>query len=115
MLALGPDRCPGIEFEKRTVALKLVKADPSFDEMAAFRDLAVLINQNALKFKNSSFRPAQEENPKFGLRTWLTRLGMNGDKFRITRQVLLARLDGNSARRRPKGKEPLSVSAGEVE
>jgi len=101
LLALGPDRCPGIEFEKRTVALKFVKADPSFDEMAAFRDLAVIINQNAQKFKTSSFRPSQKENRKFALRIWLTRLGMNGEKFKITRQVLLARLDGNSAFSKP--------------
>ena len=42
-MEIGPDRCPGIEieFEKRTVALKLAKADLSSDEMAAFRDLAV--------------------------------------------------------------------------
>ena len=107
-MEIGPERCPGLEinFEKRTVALKLTKADPSFDEMAAFLDLAVLINQNALKLKTSSFRPAQESNPKYALRTWLTRLGMNGDKFRITRQVLLARLEGNSAYAKPKVKEP---------
>ena len=105
LLALGPDRCPGIEFdfEKRTMALKLAKADPSFDEMAAFRDLAVCINQNAQKLKNASFRPSQEENPKFALRTWLTRIGMNGDKFKMTRKVLLANLAGNAAFRSEPG------------
>lgn len=103
-MELGPERCPGVEFERWTVVLKLLKADPSFDEMAAFRDLAVLINQNALKLKTSSFLPAQEENPKYALRIWLIRLGMNGDKYRITRQVLLARLEGSSAYAKPKTK-----------
>ena len=105
LLALGPDRCPGIEFdfEKQTMALKLAKADPSVDEMAAFRDLAVCINQNAKKLKNASFRPSQEENPKFAFRTWLIRLGMNGDEFKTARKVLLAKLDGNSAFRRDPG------------
>jgi len=65
--------------------------------------LAVLINQNAQKLKNSSFSPAQETNPKYALRTWLTRLGMNGGKFKMTRQVLRARLDGNSAYAKPQG------------
>ena len=105
-MELGPERCPGIDFEKRTVALKLPKAAPSFDEMAAFRDLAVLINQNALKLKTSSFRPAQKTNPKYGLRVWLIRLGMNGDKFKITRHVLLARLEGSSAYAKPRMKGP---------
>ena len=105
LLALGPDRCPGIEFdfEKRTMALKLAKADPSIDEMAAFRDLAACINQNAQKLKNASFRPSQEENPKFALRTWLTRIGMNGDKFKKTRKFLLAKLAGNSSFRHDPG------------
>ena len=112
---LGPDRCPCLEFdeEKRTVALKLVRADLSSDEMAAFRDLAVSINENAQKFKASSLRPAQDENPKYALRTWLIRLGMNGDAFKTTRKTLLARLDGSSAFRSPKAKESLSVDAGE--
>ena len=107
-MELGPDRCPGIEidFEKRTVALKLLKENLSTDEMAAFRDLAMSINSSAQKLKNSSFRPSQEENPKFGLRTWMTRIGINGAEFKTTRKTILSRLDGSSSFRRPKAKGP---------
>ena len=105
-LTLGADRCQGLGLDDktRTVALKLTKAELSSEEMAAFRDLAVSINQNALKLKTSSFRPTQDENPKYGFRTWLIRLGMNGDEFKTTRKVLLARLGGSGSFRSSKAK-----------
>ena len=37
------------------------------------------------------------------MRTWLIRLGMNGDEFKATRKVLLAKLTGNSSFRRDPG------------
>ena len=116
-LEMGPERCPGLEFDfvKRTVALKLTKAALSSDEMAAFRDLVIYVNQNAQKLTTSSSRPSQEENPKYALRTWLIRLGMNGDEFKTTRKVLLARLEGSSAFRSPKEETPLPTCIGEGE
>ena len=100
---MGPERCPGLEFdsEKRTVALKLVAENLSPEAINAFRDLAICINQNAQKLKLSSSKPAQDENPKYALRTWLIRLGMNGDEFKATRKFLLANLSGSSAFRTP--------------
>jgi len=98
-LEMGSGRCPGLEFdsEKRTVALKLVAENLSPDAMKAFRDLAICVNRNAQTLKTASFKPAQEENPKFAFRTWLIRLGLNGDEFKTTRKVLLAKLPGCSA------------------
>lgn len=95
--------CPGLEldFDKQTLTVKLLNDSPTPDEMAAFRDLAVCMNENAKKIKHSSFKPAQEENPKYAMRTWLLRLGMNGDAFKLARKVLLARLTGSAAFRTP--------------
>lgn len=103
----GLGHCPGLEinFEKQTLAMKLLKDNPTPDEMAAFRDLAVCVNESARKLKHSSFKPAQEDNPKFALRTWLLRLGMKGDAFKTTRKVLLARLSGSAAFRTPAEEE----------
>lgn len=103
----GSRCCLGLEinFEKKTLAMKLLKDNPTPDEMAAFRDLAACMNENAKKLKHSSFKPAQEDNPKFALRTWLLRLGMNGDDFKTTRKVLLAKLSGSAAFRTPAEKE----------
>lgn len=92
-------RSPGFEldFAKQRLALKLLKEHPPEEERAAFHDLAVCMNENAKKLKFSSFKPAQEENPKFAFRTWLLRLGMNGGDYKTTRKVLLERLSGSAA------------------
>lgn len=111
---LGRDRCPGFELdiEQRTVVLKLLKENPKPEETTAFRDLTVCMTENAKKLKNCSFKPAQEENPKYALRTWLIRLGMNGDEFKTTRKVLLAHLAGSSAFRSPKYENSLPTCTG---
>ncbi len=95
-------RCLVLDREKRKVCLKLLRVKLEPDEIAAFIDLAVSMNENALKLKTSSFRPAQEENPKYALRTWMIRLGLNGNAFKKTRKTLLSRLAGSSAFRSPK-------------
>lgn len=96
---LQPKRCPGLElnFENQTLTMKLLKNSPTPDEMAAFRELAVCMNENAKKLKHVLLKPAQEDNPKYAMRTWLLRLGMSGDAFKTTRKVLLARLSGSAA------------------
>jgi hypothetical protein len=103
----GEGHCPGFEmnFEKQTMAVKLVKENMTVEEMTAFLDLTVCMNENARKLKHSSYKPAQDDNPKFALRTWLLRLGMSGDAFKKTRKVLLARLSGSSAFRTPAEEE----------
>ncbi|MCX7633237.1 MAG: hypothetical protein N2Z22_07895 [Turneriella sp.] len=90
-----------LDFDKQTLTLKLLKASPTPDEMAAFRDLAVCMNKYAQKLKRSLSKPAQGDNPKYAMRTWLLRLGMNGDAFKLARKVLLARLAGSAAFRTP--------------
>lgn len=94
-----------INFEKQTLAMTLFKEQLTLEEMTAFRDLTVCINESAKKLKHSSFKPAQEENPKYAFRTWLLRLGMKGDAFKTTRKVILARLSGSAAFRTPAEEE----------
>lgn len=100
-------RSLGLEmnFEKHTLAIKLLKDNPTPDEMTAFLDLVACMNENSRKLKYSSFKPAQEDNPKYAMRTWLLRLGMSGDAFKKTRKVLLARLSGSAAFRTPAEEE----------
>ncbi len=103
---LGDQRCPGLEldFNKQRVILKLPKENPLPEEMAAFQNLAVCMNESAKTLKYSSFKPSQDENPKYALRTWLLRLGMYGDRFKAVRKVLLAHLPGSNAFRHSKQK-----------
>lgn len=104
---VASDCCQGLEinFAKQTLAMKLAKDSPTQDEMVAFVELAACINEQAKKLKYSSFKPAQEDNPKYALRTWLLRLGMNGDAFKKSRKTLLARLSGSAAFRTPEEEE----------
>ena len=104
---VGQQRSPGLElrFVKQTLAIKLIKENPTADEMNAFCNLAACVNEFAKKLKHCSYKPAQEDNPKYALRTWLLRLGMNGDAFKTTRKVLLANLSGSAAFRTPAEEE----------
>ena len=109
-LNLARGRAPGLKLDlaTHTLILQLPKENPTLEEMTAFRNLAIGMDASAKKLKHSSFKPAQEENPKFAFRTWLIRLGMNGDDFKATRKVLLANLAGDSSFRSPKPAEASS-------
>ena len=100
-------RAPGMKISaaSRTLLLELPKQAPTDEEREAFSALMVFMVNFAKCVKHASRKAAQEENPKFALRTWLTRLGMNGDEFKAVRKVLLAKLAGNSSFRRPKAEK----------
>ena len=87
----------------RTLLLELPKQAPTAEEMEAFGVLMVFMVNFAKCIKSASRKTAQTENPRYAMRTWLIRLGMNGDEFKTARKVLLAKLDGNSAFRRDPG------------
>ena len=102
---LKQGRAPGMKFSaaSRTLLLEMPKQAPTAEEMEAFGVLMVFMVNFAKCVKYASRKTAQQENPKFSFRTWLIRLGMNGDEFKTARKVLLAKLDGNSALRRDPG------------
>ncbi len=103
----GPELCKGITFDFDTglFALHIKGDDLNDDKTHAFADLAVFINKNAKVLKKTSPKPAQVDNPKYALRTWLIRLGMNGEAFKRSRKVLLENLEGSSAFRIVEKKE----------
>ncbi|MDD2433474.1 MAG: virulence-related protein [Clostridia bacterium] len=96
---LGADRCPGLAFDlaEETLTFKLDGINPELDIVNAFTKFSALINTLAKTLKRASFKQSQEENPKYALRTWLIRLGMNGEKYKATRKTMIAHLDGSSA------------------
>jgi len=102
----GAERCKGLafDFNKGVVTFKIAVERPNQELIAAFKDLVLLINKNAKMLKHASFKPVQEENPKYAFRTWLIRLGMNGEEYKSSRKALLVALEGSSAFRRPKDK-----------
>lgn len=104
---LEQGRAPGVKLNAatRTLRLEMPKQAPTEKEMEAFSVLMVFMVNFAKSIKSASRKPAQHENPKFAFRTWLTRLGMNGDEYKEVRKVLMAKLAGNSAFRSPKREE----------
>lgn len=98
---LGDGKMPGLtfDFENEAFTIKLAGKNLNSEKIAAFQVLVTLINQNAKNQKRASFKKTQIDNPKYAFRTWLTRLGMNGPRYKTTRKVLLKNLDGSGAHR----------------
>ena len=96
---LGTDRCPAwsFNFEEETLTFKLGRINPDQDIINAFTEFTALINTLSKTLKRASFKQTQEENPKYALRTWLIRLGMNGEKYKASRKAMLAHLPGSAA------------------
>ena len=60
-----------------------------------------MMNKQAIDQQRVQAKAVNEENEKYALRIWLTRLGMNGPEFKTTRKVLMENLTGHSAFRTP--------------
>ena len=64
-----------------------------------------MMTKQALDQKRIQAKVVNEENEKYALRIWLTRLGMNGPEFKTTRKILMENLTGHSAFRTEAEKE----------
>lgn len=71
------------------------------EKLRTFTILCGMMNKQALEQKRIQAKAVNEENEKYALRIWLTRLGMNGAEYKEARKVLLANLTGNAAFRTP--------------
>ena len=67
--------------------------------------LCGMMNKQALDQKRIQAKTVNEENEKYALRIWLTRLGMNGPEYKEARRILMANLTGHSAFRTEAEKE----------
>lgn len=99
---LGAERSPGfqVDFEEGTFSFYLYGSELSDERISAFKDLVALIAQYAKTLNRASFKQAQDDNPKYALRTWLIRIGMNGPEYKETRKTLLKHLEGSGAFRK---------------
>lgn len=99
---LGTNRCTGfqIDFDESTFTFKLHSSNLNPERIKAFQDLCVLVANYGRTLKRASYKQAQEDNPKYALRTWLIRIGMNGPEYKETRKTLLKHLEGSGAFRK---------------
>ncbi|WP_350342359.1 virulence-related protein [Proteinivorax tanatarense] len=94
--------CPGLgfNFEERIATFNLCKElEP--DQLKAFKKLVKIIDRKAKALKYASAKVKVTNNEKYTFRTWLLRLGMIGNEYKMTRKILLENLNGNGAFKRP--------------
>ena len=99
---LGAHRCPGltVDLGAQTLTFRVIDTPLTPEKINAFKDLGLLITSYAKKLKRASFKQAQDDNPKYALRTWLIRIGMNGPEYKETRKTLLKNLEGSGSYRK---------------
>lgn len=88
-------------FQKGTVEFRLFNGTTHAGKIKAYIQLCLAIGAQALNQTSASRRKTQTTNEKYTFRTWLLRLGLNGDEFKTARLHLLEHLDGCIAWRDP--------------
>lgn len=93
-------------FTKGTIEFRLFQFDAPANgkrnglhagQLKSYIQLCLALSQMAKTVKTASPKPQQTENPKYAMRTWLLRLGFIGDEFKTARELLIKRLDGDTA------------------
>ena len=91
----------GLTFTLEGITFSSLPETEDTETLRTFTILAGMMNKQALDQKRIQAKAVNEENEKYTLRIWLTRLGMNGSEFKEARKVLMTNLTGNSAFRTP--------------
>jgi hypothetical protein len=102
--ALEDKSCPGIDidYDKETITFKLGTGGDNPEKVEAATKLLGLANISARRLKrNVTAKIKKTDNEKYTFRTWLLRLGMIGDEYKLARKILLQNLPGDSAYRKP--------------
>lgn len=104
-------------FQKGTVEFRLFNGTLHAGKIKAYIQFCLAIGAQALNQSCASRRKTQTSNEKYTFRTWLLRLGLNGEEFATARQHLLANLPGCIAwkdrlRRKHKGKNATEAGEG---
>ncbi len=91
----------GLTFTPDGITFSSLPETTDAEKLRTFTILAGMMNKQALDQKRIQAKAVNEENEKYALRIWLTRLGMNGAEFKEARKVLMANLTGHCAFRTP--------------
>ncbi len=87
----------GLSFTKERITFTGLPETDDAAKMRTFTILCGMMNKQALDQKRIQAKAVSDENEKYALRIWLTRLGMNGPEYKEARGVLMENLTGNSA------------------
>lgn len=80
-----------------TVELRGFNGTLHAGKIRAYIVFALAMNHQALIQKSAQYHPVQTDNERFAMRTYLTRIGLNGKEFKNCREHLYAHLSGNAA------------------
>ena len=84
-------------FTKGTVEFRIFNSTLHAGEVKAAIQFCAALVAFAQKSRRTVYRKVQTDNEKFAMRTFLTRLGLNGDEFKTARLHLTKNLSGNAA------------------
>ncbi len=91
----------GIAFDEEKVIFTGFPETADADVLLAFQHLVEKMNKQAITQKRIQSKVVDEENEKYAMRTWLVRIGMDGSKYKNTRNILMEHLKGHTAFRTP--------------
>ena len=95
----------GITLTPENITFASLPETEDMEKIRTFTVLCGMMNKMALTQKRIQAKAINEENEKYALRIWLTRLGMNGAEYKEARKVLMENLTGHSAFRTNADKE----------
>ena len=95
----------GLTFTPEGITFASLPETTDAEKLRTFTILAGMMNKQALDQKRIQANAVNEENEKYALRIWLTRLGMNGPEYKEARKILMANLSGHCAFRTDAEKE----------
>lgn len=84
-------------FTKGTIEFRIFNSTLHAGEVKAAIQFCAAMVAFAQKAHRSVYNKVQTDNEKFAMRTFLTRLGLNGDEFKTARLHLTKHLEGNAA------------------
>ena len=87
----------GISFEEDKVNFDGFRTIPDAAHFQSFMVLAERINKMCLTQNRVQAKDVDESNEKYALRTWLNRLGMKGQTYKLARKHLMEHLSGHTA------------------
>lgn len=85
----GDEASPGIAFTKDSISFCWFSDTLELEHIKAYIQFVQAVNVQALAQKHSTPRATKGENEKYIFQVWLLRLGFIGDKYKISRKLLL--------------------------
>ncbi len=95
----------GLNITQENLSFTTLPETDDPERVKTFTELAAMMNKQALSQKRIQAKAVNEENEKYALRVWLTRLGMNGPEYKASRKILMENLSGHSAFRTEEEKQ----------